>query len=57
VLGRAGRVHPVLVIFCFLTGGLLFGVAGVILAVPVALAIKVILATLYEEPLVDASEA
>jgi len=50
VLGRAARVRPVLVIFCFLTGGVLFGVVGVILAVPVALAIKVILATLYDEP-------
>ncbi len=50
VLGRAASVRPVLVIFCFLTGGVLFGVVGVILAVPVALAIKVILATLYDEP-------
>ena len=49
-LGRAGRIHPVLVIFCFLAGGLLFGVAGVIMAVPVALAIRAILATLYGEP-------
>lgn len=51
VLGRAGRVHPVLVIFCFITGGILFGITGVILAVPAALAIKVVLANLYEEPL------
>lgn len=49
VLGRAASVRPVLVIFCFLAGGVLFGVVGVILAVPVALTIKVILATLYAE--------
>ena len=49
VLGRAARVHPVLIMFCFLAGGLLFGIAGVIMAVPVALAIKIVLATLYEE--------
>jgi len=49
VLGRAAYVRPVLVIFCFLAGGLLFGVVGVILAVPVALAIKATLATLYRE--------
>lgn len=48
VLGRSAHVSPVLVIFAFLVGGLLFGVAGVILAVPVALGIKVTLATLYE---------
>jgi predicted PurR-regulated permease PerM len=50
VLGRAGRVHPVLVIFCFLTGGALFGFAGVLLAVPVALTVKVVLETLYAPP-------
>jgi predicted PurR-regulated permease PerM len=47
VLGRAAHVHPVLIIFCFLAGGIAFGVPGVILAVPVALLIKSTLATLY----------
>src|SRR5579862_1565919 len=50
-LGTAARLHPVLVIFCFLAGGLLFGVVGVIMAVPVALVVKVTLALLYDEPL------
>jgi predicted PurR-regulated permease PerM len=49
-LGTAARVHPVLVIFCFLSGALLFGVVGVIMAVPVALVVKVTLALLYDEP-------
>jgi predicted PurR-regulated permease PerM len=49
-LGTAARVHPVLVIFCFLSGALLFGMVGVILAVPVALAVKVTLALFYDEP-------
>ncbi len=49
VLGNAGRVHPTLVIFCFLAGGVLFGIAGVILAVPAALTVKVVLATLYRK--------
>jgi predicted PurR-regulated permease PerM len=48
VLGRAAYVPPALVIFCFLCGGLLFGVVGVILAVPVALTIREALATTYE---------
>lgn len=43
VLGRAGRLPPVLVIFCFLVGGVLFGVTGVILSVPIALAVKALL--------------
>ena len=49
VLGAAAHVHPVLIIFCFLAGGIVFGVPGVILAVPVALLIKSTLATLYGE--------
>lgn len=52
VLGKAARVHPTLVIFCFLAGGFLFGIPGVLLAVPVALTVKVILATIYGSPLV-----
>jgi predicted PurR-regulated permease PerM len=50
VLGRAGNIHPTLVIFCFAAGGVLFGFAGVLLAVPVALSVKVVLETIYEEP-------
>jgi len=48
VLGGAARVRPVLVIFGFLAGGLLLGISGVILAVPVILAIRVSLGILYE---------
>ncbi|WGR93925.1 AI-2E family transporter [Bradyrhizobium sp. ISRA443] len=47
VLGAAGRVHPAVVIFCLLAGGTLFGVVGVITAVPVALIIKAALSALY----------
>ncbi len=51
VLGTAAHVHPVLIIFCFLAGGIVFGIPGVIMAVPVALLIKSTLATLYgDEP-------
>jgi predicted PurR-regulated permease PerM len=50
VLGAAGRVHPALVIFCFLAGGTLFGVVGVITAVPIALIIKTTLSVLYDDP-------
>ena len=49
VLGRAGRIPPVLVIFCFLAGGLLFGVVGVVLAVPTALTVRTVLHVLYDE--------
>jgi len=49
VLGSAARLHPVLIIFCFLSGGVLFGIAGVIMSVPIALAVKTTLATLYDD--------
>jgi predicted PurR-regulated permease PerM len=50
VLGRAAYVRPVLVMFCFLAGAVLFGVVGIVLAIPVALTIKATLAELYKEP-------
>jgi predicted PurR-regulated permease PerM len=48
VLGKAAYIRPALVIFCFLAGGLLFGVVGVVLAIPVALTIKTSLHELYK---------
>jgi predicted PurR-regulated permease PerM len=56
-LGAAARMHPALVIFCFLSGGVLFGIAGVILALPVALTVRITLAALYDEPLEPADSA
>jgi len=49
VLGKAARVHPVVVILCFLAGGALFGIVGMILAVPGALLVKVTLSVLYRQ--------
>lgn len=49
VLGKAAYLNPVLVIFCFLTGGMLFGAVGVLMAVPAALAVKALLGEVYHE--------
>jgi len=49
ILGRAAHVHPVLIIFCFLAGGVVLGVPGMVLAVPIALIVKSTLATIYGE--------
>jgi predicted PurR-regulated permease PerM len=49
VLGEAAYIRPVLVIFCFLAGGMLFGIVGVVMAVPVALAVKALLGEVYQE--------
>lgn len=50
VLGAAAQLHPVTVLFCFIVGGVLFGIVGVILAVPVALVVRTSLSMLYGEP-------
>jgi len=49
VLGRAAYVRPVLVIACFLIGGVLLGVVGIVIAIPVALTIKMALLMRYEQ--------
>jgi predicted PurR-regulated permease PerM len=49
ILGRAASLSPVTVIFCFLAGGVLYGLTGVIVAVPVALTIRVALKTIYRD--------
>src|SRR5439155_26707689 len=48
VLGRAVRLHQVVVIFAFFAGGVLFGALGVLLAIPVAAIIKIALKNHYE---------
>lgn len=50
VLGRAVRIPAVVVIFSFLAGGVLFGVLGVVLAIPVAATVKIVLLNIYEGP-------
>jgi predicted PurR-regulated permease PerM len=52
-LGQAARLHPVVIIFSFLVGAILFGVAGLILAVPTAVCIKTILQHYYAEPIAN----
>ncbi|HLI22444.1 MAG TPA: AI-2E family transporter [Stellaceae bacterium] len=51
VLGRAAYIHPVAVIFAFLTGAVFLGVLGLLLAVPVAATIKIVLSHYYRERL------
>ncbi|HTV44741.1 MAG TPA: AI-2E family transporter [Stellaceae bacterium] len=50
VLGEAARIHPVVVIISFVCGAILFGVVGLLIAVPVAVCIKVTLTHYYSEP-------
>jgi predicted PurR-regulated permease PerM len=51
VLGKAARLHPVVVIMAFVCGAMLFGVVGLLLAVPVAVCLKTTLEHYYAEPI------
>jgi predicted PurR-regulated permease PerM len=51
VLGQAARLHPVVVITGFVFGAMLFGVVGLLLAVPTAVCIKIALEHYYAEPI------
>ena len=50
IVGRAVHVHPLVTIFAVLTGEKIAGVLGMILAVPIAAAIKVVLDHAYPKP-------
>ena len=56
VLGQAARVHPVVVIFAFACGAMLFGAIGLLLAVPTAVVIKTALQHYYAEPIAEPDE-
>src|SRR3989442_6540238 len=43
VIGRIVKLHPAVVIFSLLTGGALFGLLGVLVAVPVAATLRLVL--------------
>src|SRR5437867_569414 len=43
VIGRIVRLHPAVVIFSLLTGGALYGLLGVLVAVPVAASLRLVL--------------
>ncbi|MEK3950001.1 AI-2E family transporter [Paenibacillus sp. FSL H7-0703] len=47
IMGKSLRVHPITIIFVILTAGNLFGVVGIVLAVPGYAVLKVIVTHLY----------
>lgn len=51
VLGAAARLHPVVIMAAFIGSGILFGIVGLLLAVPVAVCVKVTLEQYYAEPI------
>ena len=50
VLGSATRLHPVVIIVAFACGAMLFGIVGLLLAVPTAVCVKIALEHYYAEP-------
>lgn len=57
VLGRAVNVPRVVILFSFVCGGVLFGIIGLVLAVPIAACTKIVLEAYYAEPIVDKGSA
>lgn len=49
VLGKAVDLQPLLVIFGVMGGSIVFGMAGMLLAIPVIVVVKVVVATLFKE--------
>lgn len=49
ILGKSVGLHPILSMFALLTGGQLFGLAGMILAVPIAASVQEIVFEFYPE--------
>ncbi|MFD1954638.1 AI-2E family transporter [Paenibacillus thailandensis] len=48
IMGKSLQVHPITILFVILTSGHLFGIVGVILAVPGYAVLKVIVTSLFE---------
>jgi len=53
VLGRSARLHPVAIIFAFIAGSTLFGLVGLLLAVPVATCLIIVLDQYYDDRLAE----
>ncbi|GAC1474186.1 MAG: AI-2E family transporter [Chloroflexota bacterium] len=51
VLGRAVRLHPLVVLFALTTGGVLAGLFGLLVAVPIAASLKAAFSYLYSKML------
>jgi predicted PurR-regulated permease PerM len=53
VLGRAVYLNPIVVLFAFLAGGTLFGILGLLLAIPIAASLRVIIKNWKNAPTVQ----
>ena len=47
VVGRYVQLNPVLTLFAILSGGALFGISGMLLAIPTAAILRIVLSYLY----------
>jgi predicted PurR-regulated permease PerM len=57
LLGKAVTLHPVVVIFAFVVGAMLFGIIGLLLAVPTSACVLIILQYYYAEPIAPGGAA
>jgi len=47
VIGKSGGLHPVIGLFALMVGGHLFGLPGMVMAVPVAASLRIVLLHLF----------
>lgn len=50
IFGKASSLHPAVILFAMLVGGTLYGILGLLVAVPAVATIKVILRRCYDAP-------
>ncbi len=53
VLGKAVKLHPLIVLFALVSGGLIAGLFGLLIAVPIAASLKIVGAYLYDKMVND----
>jgi predicted PurR-regulated permease PerM len=53
VLGKAVKLHPLVVLFALVSGGLIAGLFGLLVAVPIAASLKIVGAYLYDKMVDD----
>jgi len=57
LLGRTVKLHPIIIIVSFISGGILFGFAGALLAVPTALIISSLVDSIRHERMPNGAKA
>ncbi len=53
IMGKVAKLHPLIILFAVLSGGHLFGILGLILAVPLAATVKILLEFFSDKVIIE----